>query len=412
MKNNIYILLLFLLLFSPCSPVIAKQNPHAKAKPVVSYQTTIYTDKTLSDELKKSSTRGFGSELVASLGNAAIGVTTGYISSIADFGIQAIGQLIMLDRKHKQEWQEMVKKECVVTDNIGTLCAINDFYASGSEQGALDPTGMQFNGLGCLAKMGEDTSFYISCHIDRQKLHRLVNHSKFELVLDTIVISPYHSQLPNSSYPIPFSFAERKIFNFKMTIQILSSWMDFTSTLHKDEVLGDFVLNIPIDSTDVNEKGYFVYIRPQGQPVKYSLVGESFIVPRSYIQFIDENDNMLHEYYGTGQYSLKIMIEEMCEISPEYQKNWRKDRKKRQNMAHAKHKKQSFDDVCRTVTHQTWDESLQAWIVTILKAPIDYSIKTLDGQMRLPSEQQPSNGAQQPSSNGQQQAPNNTKKPD
>lgn len=374
-------------LFVGCLVVSAKENKESvvASKPMTSYKTTVYTDKSLAEEIAEveNQSRGFGDGLVASLGNAAIGVTTGYISSIVDFGIQAIGQLVMLDRKHKQEWQEIVAKESQVKDSIGTLYAINDFYASSSEKGALDPTGIQFNGIGCLATVGQDTAFYVSCHINRQKLHRLVNHSKFELLLDTIIINPYHSHLPQSTLPLSFSFAERKSFNFKMTIRILSSWIDFTPTLHKDEALGEFVLNVPIDSTNINEKGSFVYIRKKGEPAKYDLIGDSFIVPRSYMQISDSRDNTLHDHYGTGQYSLGITIEESCEITPEFQKNWRKDRQKRKKLSKAMRKKQTFDDVCRTVTHQTWDESLQSWVITILKAPLNYSINAMNEQMLI-----------------------------
>jgi len=362
-------------------------------KPVMAYQTTIYTDTTLTQALGASDdTRGFGADLLASLSNAAIGAATGYISSVVDLGIQALGQLITMDRRHKQEWLETATKECTFTSSVGTLYALNDFYATGSSKGALDPAGMQFNGLGCLATIGTDTSFYVSCHLNRQKLHRLMDHSKFELIPDTIIINPHHSHLPNSPLPLPFSFAERKTFNFKMTIQIISSWMDFTPSLHKDEVLGEFVLNIPIDSVDLTPNGSFVYIREAGEPAKYELLGESFIVPRSYMQIPSETG--VRDNYGTGQYSINVMVEETCELTPDYQKNWRNDRKRRKSMAQAQHKKTTFDDVWKTITHQTWDESLQAWVVTILKAPADYSVKTLNEKMRISAS--PTNNSNQP----------------
>ncbi len=353
-------------------------------KEVISYTTTIYTDKTLSQELAdvEKDSRGFGMDVLASIGNAAIGVASGYMSSIADFGIQAIGRLIMLDRKHKQEWQETVAKECVSTENIGTLYALNDFYTSGSQKGALDPTGLQFNGIGCLAKTGNDTAFYISCHLNRAKLDRILNHSKFELTLDTLILNPYRAHLPNSPLPIPFSFAERKTFDFKVKIQLISSWMDFIPALHKEEVLGEFMVDVPIDSTDVDERGFFVYVRQPNEEAKYNLIGESFIVPRSYMQVAQEPDGEVVDHFGTGQYSLNITIEETCEVTPESEKTWSKDRKYSKKLMTANEEKATFDEVCKTLTRQTWDESLQAWVVTILKAPVDYSIKTLDDTMR------------------------------
>lgn len=381
-----------ILLYVVCSMVFMHAyagNKQAEAAPkrVEAFRTVIYTDKTLGAELmpKNEISRGFGAGVVAALGNAALGVATGYMSSLVDLGIQAIGQLITMDRRHKQEWMEMATKECVYTNSVGTLYALNDFYANGSDRGTLDPTGIQFNGIGCLATIGEDTAFYVSSHLNREKLHRVMDHSKFELTLDTVVINPYHSHLPNTTLPIPFSFADRKTFNFKMKIQILSSWMDFTPSLHKDEVLGEFILNIPIDSADVNERGEFVYIRPATGQTQYELVGESFIVPRSYMQIIDPIMGF-HAHYGTGQYSVNVQVEETCELSAEYQKLWRKDRKMRKKMIQNS-TKLSFDDVCKKVTRQTWDEALQAWVVTILKAPADYSVKTLNEMLKIKPEQ-------------------------
>lgn len=368
----------------------AKEMPTAPQpkKAIQAFKTTIYTDSTLTGDLAEEEvllgegTRGFGADLLNTLGNAALGVASGYISSVVDLGIQAVGQLIMADRRHHEEWMETATKECSFTNTLGTLYAINDFYNSGSDKGALDPTGFQFDGVGCLATVGVDTSFYVSCHLNRQKLHRIRDHSKFEMILDTVIINPYHSHLPNSPLPLTFSFAERKIFNFKMTIQIKSSWMDFTPSLHKDEVLGEFVLDIPIDSTDLNEDGVFRYVRAYGEKPQYELQGESFIVPRSYMQ-VPNGENGVRDHFGTGQYSLDIAVEETCELTDEYKKAWRADRKYRKTLAQNKGKDVTFDEVWKTITHQTWDESLKAWVVTILKAPADYSIKTMNDQLRL-----------------------------
>lgn len=386
--KNVFVLLSALLLWSASVSAKEKTPENHPSKPLIAYKTIVYTDSTLTNDiageayLKDDESRGFGSDLLNVIGNAALGVATGYISSIVDLGVQAIGQLITMDRRHKQEWMETATKECNYTSSLGTLYSINDFYAHGSEYGALDPNGIQFNGIGCLATVDKDTSFYVSCHLDRHKLNRIRDHSKFELVLDTIIINPYHSHLPNSSLPISFSFAARKTFNFKMTIQLKSSWMDFTPAMHQEEQLGEFVLDIPIDSTDVNENGSFVYIRPRGQEPRYQMTGESFIVPRSYMQI--PNDSLgLRDHFGTGQYSLSVMVEESCELTPEYMKNWRADRKYRKSLANGKGKQTSFDEVWKTITHQTWDESLQAWVVTILKAPADYSIKTMNEQLKL-----------------------------
>ena len=380
MKKTIY-LILTLMLWS------SGMNANETSKQLIAYRTTIYTDSTLTDEISALSqqSRGFGSELLGALGNAAIGAATGYISSVVDLGIQAIGRLIMLDRKNREDWEAAVANECSFTTNIGTLYALDDFYQKGSDKGALDPRGMKFNGIGCMAMNGTDTSFYVSCHINRDKLNRILDHSKFELVLDTLVINPYRAHLPNTDLPLSFTFAQRKAFDFKMTIQLISSWMDFTPGLHTNEVLGEFKLDVPIDSTDVDKRGVFTYIRKENEPARFDIMGESFIVPRSYMQ-IETANGEIADHYGTGQYSLAITIEEHCDISQDYKNDWRQDSKMRKEMMKAKQEKKSFDDVCRTISRQTWDESLQAWVITILKAPADYSIKTLNEYIAIPTD--------------------------
>lgn len=73
---------------------------------------------------------------------------------------------------------------------------------------------MKFDGIGCLRKEGNDTVFYISCHIDRNKINRIINHSKFELALDTLIICPTRSNLPNSVLNIPFHLKKERISAF------------------------------------------------------------------------------------------------------------------------------------------------------------------------------------------------------
>ena len=81
---------------------------------------------------------------------------------------------------------------------------------------------MHFDGIGCLRKVNNDTVFYLSCHIDRSKIDRIIKHSKFELVLDTLILSPAHSHLPNTSLDIPYSSEERENFTLSMDIKITS----------------------------------------------------------------------------------------------------------------------------------------------------------------------------------------------
>lgn len=129
----------------------------------------------------------------------------------------------------------------------------------------------------------------MSCHINRDKLNRIVEHSKFELVLDTLIIDPFKSDLPNTKLDIPFSFEDRENFTMNISFEISSSWMDQLPQMNKDQVLGDFYINVPITAKDLNENNKFVYVRGERDSQDYSVVGESFIVPRSYLSIRDQD---------------------------------------------------------------------------------------------------------------------------
>lgn len=335
----------------------------------IEYQTFIYTSDNLADDINKAYVEGnersvFSDMLSAGL-NAASGIASGYISSFVDMGVNAIASLITRNSRLKAEWEETVKAENAWTTNITTVSEVNDFYKNTSFDGAMDPKGMRFDGIGCLRKEGADTVFYISCHIDRSKLHRIINHSKFELVLDTLIVSPMHSNLPNTNLNIPFSFKERKNFNLSMNIKLISSWMNELVQLQKDQELGEFTINVPVDEQSVDEDGFLRYVRKRGEIPAYAVVGESFIVPRSYMGYRDEHDNF-HNSWGTGEYKLSVTLAETCDITDAYRVDWKNDRKRRkQLMPH----EGFFATSWKVVSNQKWDEITQSWVITTLKAP-------------------------------------------
>ena len=300
------------------------------------YKTFIYTSNDLAAEIQQvnasqDATRRFGSDLLNATLNASKGIASGYVTSFIDMGVNAIASLLTRNARLKQEWEETVNAENTWTYPISSVEEMRDFYKEPSRAGALDPMGMCFDGIGCLRMEGNDTVFFLSCHIDRSKLHRIVNHSKFELVLDTLIVSPIRSNLPNTYLPIEYSFAERQNFNLSMRLRLSSSWFTDAIELHTDAQLGEFSISIPVEPEDLDDKGFLRYVRPQSEPSKYKVNGESFIVPRSYMGYRDENGNY-NNIWGTGQYKLDIELKETCGITEAYRANWKKDRKRRKEM--------------------------------------------------------------------------------
>lgn len=348
------------------------------------YKTFIYTSDDLANEIvqkergiRQAAQRGYVDDLMNAGLAATKGIASGYVTSFIDLGVNAVGSLVTRNSRLKKEWEETVKAENVYETTISTVSEMNDFYKEVSFDGAMDPKGMRFDGIGCLRTEGKDTVFYISCHIDRSKIHRIINHSKFELVLDTLITSPTRSNLPNTKLNIPFSFKDRKNFNLAMNIRFFSSWMNEIMQLQKNQELGAFTINIPVDEKMLDPQGYLRYVRGITQGPAYKIMGESFIIPRSFSGYRDENDTYMN-CWGTGEYKFSITLKETCDVTDQYRENWKKDRKQRKELQEQMEKedKNFLEKTWQTISSQKWDELTQSWVITTLKAPA--SIITTD----------------------------------
>lgn len=354
----------------------------------VEFKTFIYTSNDLGEEIARHSElvnrkdRGYLGDLFNASKESLKGIASGYVTSFIDLGVNAIGSLLTRNARLKEEWEETVKAENIYKTKISTVSEINDFYKEASFEGAMDPKGMRFDGIGCLRLEDNDTVFYLSCHIDRSKIDRIVKHSKFELVLDTLIVSPTHSNLPNTYLDLPYSFAERDNFTLSMNIKLISSWMNEIVQLQKNQELGAFVLNVPVDPEELDEKGFLRYVRNRDEEPVYKIVGESFIVPRSYMGYRDKDDNYKN-IWGTGEYKLEIELKETCDVTEQYRENWKKDRKRRKKLME---KESIWENGWQTISNQRWDELAQSWVITTLQAPAGIITKDVIDKLRLAPE--------------------------
>lgn len=354
----------------------------------VEFKTFIYTSNDLGEEIARHSElvnrkdRGYLGDLLNASKESLKGIASGYVTSFIDLGVNAIGSLLTRNARLKEEWEETVKAENIYKTKISTVSEINDFYKEASFEGAMDPKGMRFDGIGCLRLEDNDTVFYLSCHIDRSKIDRIVKHSKFELVLDTLIVSPTHSNLPNTYLDLPYSFAERDNFTLSMNIKLISSWMNEIVQLQKNQELGAFVLNVPVDPEELDEKGFLRYVRNRDDEPVYKIVGESFIVPRSYMGYRDKDDNYKN-IWGTGEYKLEIELKETCDVTEQYRENWKKDRKRRKKLME---KESIWENGWQTISNQRWDELAQSWVITTLQAPAGIITKDVIDKLGLAPE--------------------------
>lgn len=369
------------LLFSLCSCLQGSAQQ-------IEFKTFIYTSNDLGEEIARHSElvnrkdRGYLGNLFNASKESLKGIASGYVTSFIDLGVNAIGSLLTRNARLKEEWEETVKAENIYKTKISTVSEINDFYKEASFEGAMDPKGMRFDGIGCLRLEDNDTVFYLSCHIDRSKIDRIVKHSKFELVLDTLIVSPTHSNLPNTYLDLPYSFAERDNFTLSMNIKLISSWMNEIVQLQKNQELGAFVLNVPVDPEELDEKGYLRYVRNRDEEPVYKIVGESFIVPRSYMGYRDKDDNYKN-IWGTGEYKLEIELKETCDVTEQYRENWKKDRKRRKKLME---KESIWENGWQTISNQRWDELAQSWVITTLQAPAGIITKDVIDKLGLAPE--------------------------
>ncbi len=352
------------------------------------YTAFIYTDDGLSaqiqeynDQTRKGNTRGsFGDMLWEATLNAAKGIGSGYVTSVVNFGVQTIAGLITRKERIHEEWEQTVNAENVFQTQIRTISGLNDFYSTTSMAGPMDPAGMRFNGIGVVRKQGEDTLFYISLHVNRSKINRIVEHSKFELVLDTLIVSPTHSNLPNSSFDTVFRWEDRQNYIMNLHLTVSSSWMNEITQIFRDEQLGEFTINIPVRRDDLDSNGFLRYVRHDKEAPKYKVVGDSFVVPRSYSGYLDSNGEA-HPVWGTGEYQIALDITEKCGLTERYLDNWKRNRELR--MKKASEGKNYFTSSWQFITSQDWDEITHSWVITILQAPADIISDKLIEEMGL-----------------------------
>lgn len=371
--------LLLLLAFTLSTAIMAQSQ---------SYQLKVYCNNEIAEEVERYCDerileRGLGDAMLDAAVGAAKGITSGYVVSVVDFGVNAVANLVTRKARMKAEWENIVANENKNHTALQTIAAVNNFYNAPSTEGAMDPKGMVFDGLSCMKILDEDdTVFYISLHVDRQKINRIVEHSKFELVLDTLIINPLRSGLPNSDFETSFSFADRRNYSMTVDIAIHSSWMDQLPQMQSNQLLGQFRLQIPVTEKEIDKEGYLHYIRGDNENPRYLVTGDCFVVPRSYSGYRDSDGNY-HEVWGTGEYSVGIDMTETCTVTDTYRKNWRKNMRDRKKWA-----RKDFHLIARTwetVSSQQWDEVAQSWVLTVLKAPADVLTKEIIDKMDLGS---------------------------
>ena len=278
------------------------------------------------------SNRGFLDNLAGLYKKSAAGQAVSITSNLLNFGLNAI---ISATKSKKPEWEKAVRGECTFVRRLPMQMEILDFYRQPSTNGPLDPTDMNFNGFGCKqfieyvdpdGNVNEEEVFYVTCKVKTgpEGKARMLNHSKFEMEIDTLRFNYALCDLPNDSLGmatdkrIGFSFDNRKDLKFVVNAAITSSWINQALMVFNDQPLGSFEIVASIDPKYIDSDGVFRYYadrdRNSGKDVRIS--GECFLVPRSYVGSSDMKN--IQDSWGTGQYKVEMKVSEVCKINERY----------------------------------------------------------------------------------------------
>lgn len=355
-----------------CYNLFVYQNPEASRKLQDKWETQV-------EGLRGYGSRGFLDDLFGVTKSSAMGLVSTGITGLVSTGVNLVGNLVNYKKNKKNQWKQAVLKENRFEKTLFMLENMNDFYSSVSTTGALDPSSMSFNGFGCLQTRGQDTVIYLSCHLDTTEagLSRILRHSKFELKLDTLVFNPRLCDLPNDStmphaQRHPFLFSERTNLRLRIDLDVTSSWINQAIQVYNDHHLGAFSIDLPIREEQLDNDSIFRYYAGVKEIEGCEIVGDCFIVPRSYIGVRDA-DGVYHDAWGTGQYKMSMTIKETCDINPAFENNddlWSADWKRRKRAT-----ARPFDLV--RVMKQVWDRNGSQWVMTVLEAPAQYATQEM-----------------------------------
>lgn len=291
------------------------------------------------DLIQNSATRGWsdlGVAISTAYKSSVTQKTVNATSNLLSLGINYVSTYVQKPKKDFESWSKAKQQQCTFKKDLSSQETIDDFYYRPSVNGALDPRDLKFNGFVCRnffepqsvpkdtnkrdVRVGHDV-FYVSCKLrtDSLGLSHLTNHSKFLLEIDSLVFNPQRCNIPNNNsvgIKNVFNFDECTDLEFEMKVKVLSSWVNEAIMFTNDYQLGEFIIRARIDEsalTTVGKDTLFIYDKNNPKMDSLvSIIGESFIVPRSFVGTANE------PVWGTGQYKLAIEISQTCQLNARY----------------------------------------------------------------------------------------------
>jgi hypothetical protein len=225
-------------------------------------------------------------------------VSTDMLIQGANLAVQGVKYLI--DESKKKYHQEYI-------------AGLNNqnFYASNSALGSLDPNNIQFRGFSISRsfkdpKSDRQVALKASFSLDSPKFQDLYFNSKFYLILDSISIEYSKVKVNETKWFLPWTWflQKEKDFNLDMEIQVYANWLDEYGAIHNRVPFGSFVLplrQIPLDPNAAGYQEYFQNLRGT------SLSGASYIIPRS-TTFCTNARGKSKSCYGRGDFDIEVTV--------------------------------------------------------------------------------------------------------
>lgn len=403
MKKNTIFITLTLVLACLSTPLSAQPGPAGASRPPAGSNSELmgdlphHGDSILSaivvnvntmDASKQEKLNDVASQYRTTRGAISTAMLTAGTAAIVNVAANEAINLLNVRSTQKKAWMAMRQKECTFVDSLQSVNGQCDFYGSSSSFGPLDPSDMVFDGITLAAQRNGHEVLRMVCHIDSSRFNELFLHSRFFLVLDSLVFHPFQSYLPNigvsardiaHSKNMPddvveywktisqFDFGELQQPSLHVSIDLFSSWINELVQVFDNVNLGTFSIDIPI-SQDLLTDSVYVYSRSralaEGKPL-LSVKGSSFVVPRSYMPVAANRPS-----WGTGEYKMKIVLSETCRYNPNGRRaqNWKKDYNQLVKMQHAgkaqneylQHVVTTFRDNGATILKATYTPALNA----------------------------------------------------
>ncbi|POY36626.1 hypothetical protein C3K47_09640 [Solitalea longa] len=233
-------------------------------------------------------------DLASRGGGASRGLpVAGMAGSVISLATNAVKQMIDNDKKK-------------YTAEYGYALTDLYFYDQLSTTGPFDPIGMQFNSFKLVRTFEnngkQDTAMVAEFELDIENPYSIINNSVFRLRLKDLKINYAKAKVAANS---------DKLLNVDFEITFNTSYVNAEGQLFKNVELGKFYLFVRKAPLDITKDGYAEYYqRIKGQ----KLVGQSFIVPRSFGNHIVGNYTS-EPSYSQGAYNISIKVKESSKNS-------------------------------------------------------------------------------------------------